>query len=67
MSEFEKNVRKALIDRDMNLSDLAKELEISLTYLYDILKSTRKAGKQRKKIIEVLGLNEKAAASKEAM
>jgi len=56
MSEFEKEVRKALIDRDMSLSDLAEKLGISLSYLYDIFKGSRKGEEQKKKIIELLGL-----------
>lgn len=54
MNVFEKTVRKALIDKDMNLSNLAKKLGISLAYLYDILKSSRKAEHQKRKIAEIL-------------
>lgn len=56
MNEFEKAVRKTLIDRNLKLSDLADQLEISLTYLYDILNGNRKAEHQKKKIIEILDL-----------
>lgn len=58
MNEFEKAVRKALIDKDMNLTDLADAIGISLTYLYDILNGNRKAEHQKKKIIEILELQE---------
>ena len=58
MNDFEKKVRKTLIDKDMTLSQLAKELKISVSYLYDILNSTRKADKQREKIISYLNLQE---------
>ena len=58
MNEFEKAVRKALIDKDMKLTDLANHLGISLTYLYDILADNRKAEHQKKKIIEILNLQE---------
>jgi len=58
MNEFEKAVRKALIDRDMKLTDLANAIGISLTYLYDILAANRKAEHQKKKIIEILELQE---------
>ncbi len=57
MNEFEKKVRKKLIDKDMKLSDLANSLEISLAYLYDILNGSRKATKQRTKIIELLEID----------
>ena len=58
MNEFEKAVRKALIDKDMRLTDLADAIGISLTYLYDILNGNRKAEHQKKKIIEILNLQE---------
>jgi predicted transcriptional regulator len=58
MNEFEKAVRKALIDKDMKLTDLADAIGISLTYLYDILSGNRKAEHQKKKIIEILELRE---------
>ena len=58
MNEFEKAVRKALIDKDMKLTDLADVIGISLTYLYDILNGNRKAEHQKKKIIEILELQE---------
>jgi DNA-binding Xre family transcriptional regulator len=58
MNEFEKAVRKALIDKDMKLTDLADAIGISLTYLYDILAGNRKAEHQKKKIIEILELQE---------
>ena len=58
MNEFEKAVRKALIDKDMKLTDLANHLGISLTYLYDILAGNRKAEHQKKKIIEILELQD---------
>ncbi len=32
MSEFEKQVKKALIDRNMTMGDLAEALGISLSY-----------------------------------
>ena len=58
MNEFEKAVRKKLIDKDMKLTDLANHLGISLTYLYDILNNNRKAEHQKKKIIEILELQD---------
>lgn len=58
MNEFEKAVRKALIDREMKLSDLAEKLGISISYLYDILNENRKAEHQKKRIIEILELED---------
>lgn len=56
MSKFEKEVRKALIDREMSLKDLAKQLQISLSYLYDILNNNRPGKEQKKKMVEILEL-----------
>lgn len=41
MSEFEKQVRHALIDRDMTITDLANELGITISYVSDLLKGKR--------------------------
>lgn len=57
MSEWEKQVRKALIDKDMTISDLASELQISVSYLYEILKGTRKSDEQKQRIKNLLGLD----------
>ena len=56
MNSFEKEVRKALIDREMHLKDLAKQLQISLPYLYDILNNNRPGREHKKKMVELLGL-----------
>ena len=56
MSDWEKAIRHALLDRCMSVSDLAKELDISNAYLYDILSGTRKATDLRQKINDFLGL-----------
>lgn len=56
MSEFEKQVRHALLDREMSLSDLADEMGISVSYIYEIIKGTRKAEDQKQRIKTILGL-----------
>ncbi len=58
MSEFEKQVRKALIDRDMTMTDLAITLGISISYLSDLLKSKRKNQTQIDRIKGFLNLSE---------
>lgn len=58
MSEFEKQVRHALIDKNMSLTDLADELGISVSYVYEIIKGTRKAEDQKVRIREYLGLTD---------
>ena len=54
MNEYEKTVRKRLIDKDMTLSKLAKELGISTAYIYDILKNSRRANHYRNLINKIL-------------
>lgn len=56
MSEFEKAVRKALIDREMSLSDLANEIGISVSYIYEVLRGTRRSEEQIQKIRDYLDL-----------
>lgn len=56
MSEFEKDVRKALIDRGMSLSDLAHEIGISVSYIYEVLRGTRRSEEQIQKIRDYLDL-----------
>lgn len=56
MSAWEKAIRHALLDKGMSVSDLARELEVSNAYLYDIMSGTRKATELRQKINDYLGL-----------
>jgi len=58
MTTFEKEVRKALIDKEMSITELAQQLGITAAYLYDILKGNRTGKKQKKKIVQILGINE---------
>lgn len=57
MSEFEKQVRIALIQQGKTLSGLATELGISVSYLYEIIRGTRKAEEQKQRIRNLLGLD----------
>ena len=57
MSEFEKQVRIALIQQDKTFKSLAEDLGISNSYLYEILKGTRKSEEQKQRIINLLGLD----------
>lgn len=56
MSEFEKAVRHRLIDLNWSITDLAKELDCSVSYVYEIIKGTRKAVEMKQKICVLLGL-----------
>lgn len=54
MSEFEKQVRHALIDKGWSMSDLATELGLSVSYLHDIVTGKRKAVHQKVRIRQML-------------
>lgn len=56
MSEFEKQVKKALIDRNMTMGDLAEALGISLSYVSDLIKEKRNNEKQIARIKDFLNL-----------
>ena len=58
MSEFEKQVRKRLIDLDMTMKELAEQLEISVAYLYDIITGARKAEHQKQRIRQLLSIED---------
>ena len=57
MSDFEKQVKKALIDREMTLSGLAEELGISVGYVSDLLKGNRTNQEQIQRIKDYLKLS----------
>lgn len=57
MSDFEKQVRIALIQQGKTLSGLATELGVSVSYLYEIIRGTRKAEEQKQRIRNLLGLD----------
>lgn len=54
MSDYKKQVRIKLIERDMNMVDLARELEITPSYLSELLNGTRKNQEQINRINEYL-------------
>lgn len=58
MNDFEKLIRKALIDRNMSIRDLAIALDISQAYIYDIFKGNRPGTKQKQRMIKFLGLED---------
>ena len=57
MSEFEKDVRKSLIDRGMSMTDLARALSISNAYVYDIMSGRRNANDMKQKMIHFLEMD----------
>lgn len=58
MSEFEKQVKKALIDRNMTMGDLAEALGISLSYVSDLIKEKRNNEEQITRIKDFLNLSD---------
>ncbi len=56
MSEFEKAVRHALIDKDMTVSGLASKLGLSVSYTHELIRGTRKSSQHVKAIKEILGI-----------
>lgn len=50
-SSFGIEVRKVLLERDLTLTVLASELKISVSYLSDILKGSRKGKNKRKRLL----------------
>lgn len=58
MSDFEKQVRHALIEKEMSMTDLAMNLGVSISYVYEIIKGTRKAEQMKQRIIQVLEIDD---------
>jgi transcriptional regulator with XRE-family HTH domain len=58
MTDFEKKIRHALIDNDMTMTELAKKLGISVPYVYEIVKGTRKSDKYVSLLMEILHIDE---------
>ncbi|MBR5949244.1 MAG: helix-turn-helix transcriptional regulator [Clostridia bacterium] len=56
MANLEKEVKKALIDHEMTMGDLANELGISISYVSDLIKGKRTNDGQIKRIVCRLGL-----------
>lgn len=59
MLEFEKEVKKALIDRNMTMGNLAEQLGITLSYVSDLIKGKRNNEERLLQIKEFLELAEK--------
>ena len=53
---IEKDVRHALIDKGLSISDVASELGVSASYIYDIMNGNRVATEMKQKLIDFLGL-----------
>lgn len=56
---FEIQVKSELIKQKKTISDLAKELNISVAYASDIIRENRKAEHHKEKICEILKIERK--------
>lgn len=63
MSDFEKEVKHALIDKNMTMSDLASNLGISTSYVSDLLKNKRCNEKQIQRIKDFLNISKRGDES----
>ena len=55
-SSFGKDIKKALVDKNMTATELAYKLGIKQQYLNSVIHGNRSGEKYRKKIIEILDL-----------
>lgn len=58
MSEFEKAVKIALIERNMTMQDLADALGITISYVSDLIKEKRNNAQQIQRIKDFLELSD---------
>ena len=65
-SEWEKTVRKAVIDRDMSYEQLASTIGLSRTYMAGVISCRVDSPKARKKINEFLGIDENLSTAFES-
>ncbi|PEQ09145.1 helix-turn-helix domain-containing protein [Bacillus toyonensis] len=55
--QFRVNVQTALVLQETTLTELAKQLGISVSYLSDIVRGNREGKKYKSKIAELLGFH----------
>ena len=56
MTEFKKQVKKRLIDKELSVKELAKQCGVSYVYLYDLLNGNRKGSPTLLKIKKILDI-----------
>lgn len=56
MSDLKKQVAHALIDKEWSQRELARQMDITMSYLQDILNENRKPVKRLKQIEELLNI-----------
>lgn len=65
MVNLEKEVKKALIDHEMTMGDLASELGISISYVSDLIKGKRTNDGQINRIMCRLGIDSEKTLNSE--
>ncbi|PKR84892.1 helix-turn-helix domain-containing protein [Heyndrickxia camelliae] len=58
--QFQINVQTALILKEMTMTEVAKKIGISVSYLSDIVKGNRRGEKYKKQISDLLGFSYKS-------
>lgn len=56
-SKFGKEIRKRLIDLDMDIKDLANQMDFSPSYINETIRGTRNSEKVKRQICEAVGLD----------
>ena len=56
-SDFGKEIRKRLIDLDLETKDLAAKLGYSPSYVGEVLRGTRKSERVRREVCKAVGLD----------
>jgi len=55
-TEFGAEARKIMLQKNIKMTEVAKELGVSSTYISEIFKGTRNGVKQKPKIAKMLGM-----------
>ncbi len=55
-TEFGAEARKIMLQKNIKMVDLARELGVSVTYVSEIFKGTRRGEKYKNRIAEMLGM-----------
>ena len=63
-TEFGAEARKIMLQKNIKMVDLARELGVSVTYVSEIFKGTRRGEKYKSRIAELLGMELEVSASK---
>lgn len=57
-TDFGAEARKIMLQKDITLTSLAKQLGVSVTYVSEIFKGTRKGASYKSQIANILNMSE---------